>query len=275
MKRRICFIIVFLMLLSGALSGKTDERVIILDDELPKIQRVLPAEPFRPEHLAEAGKATIGDDNRTVISETSLYPFSAIAYIDVTSGCGHNGWSGSGFMISSNLLLTAGHIVYCQVCHAPARGIAFYFGYVNERNYLACNTGNNWRVFIPRQVAEGKNYQTCDYAIFQLDEEIGETTGCFSIRYDVPDDELAGRSFHVAGYKNGILKHDVGEVFPQSEQYLTHYADMEAGNSGCPVYDGDYYVIAINSAEAEDGSQNYAVRITGNIYGQIEMCGRK
>ena len=265
----------FLLLLSCALSEDAAGRIVVMDDYAGEIQEAVPAKPFKPAHLDEVGKVTIGPDDRTAVSETGMYPFSAIAYIDVTSGCSHGGWYGSGFLVSSNLLLTAGHIVYCPECHAPAQKIAFYFGYINERNYLACSTGNNWRVYVPRQVAEGRDYQTCDYAIFRLEEDIGGTTGCFSLRYDVPDEELEGISFHVAGYKNGILKHDTGKVYPQSRQYLTHYADMESGNSGCPVYDSNYYVIAINSAEAEDGSKNYAVRITGDMYGQIEKYGGK
>ena len=275
MKKIISLIFAFLIFFPCALSEDINDHITIIEERTGDIQNPVPPKPFKPAHLDEVGKVTIGQDNRTTVSETGMYPFSAIAYIDVTSGCSHGGWYGSGFLISNDLLLTAGHIVYCPVCHAPAQKIVFYFGYVNERNYLACNAGNNWRVFVPRQVAEGRDYSDCDYAIFQLDEDIGETTGYFSLRYDVPDEELTGLSFQVAGYKNGILKHGIGKVFPQSRQYLAHYADMESGNSGCPVYDSNYYVIAINSAEAEDGSQNYAVRITGDMYGQIEKYGGK
>ena len=271
----ITFIVVIMLLLSCSLASEAEGNIIILDDFTGTIQETDPGKPYKPEHLSEVGKTVIGLDNREIITDPDLYPFSAIAYMDVTSSCSHDGWYGSGFMIGSNLLLTAGHCVFCPECHAPAQEISFYFGYINERNYLACNRGSNWSVYVPRQVAEGKDYNMCDYAIFQLNEDIGEKTGYFSMRYDIPDDELTGLVCHVTGYRDGILKHDMEKVNPQNKWYLVHYADMEPGNSGCPVYDEDNYVIAINSAEAEDGAQNYAVRITADIYGQIEKYGKR
>ena len=263
------------LLFSSAVAEEPDDRIIIIDDIQAATGENGDRGPYKPDHLAEAEKVPIDTDKRIVISEPEEYPFSAIAYIDVTPGCGHSGWYGTGFMIEKNLLMTAGHCLYCPVCHAPAREIAFYFGYRNERNYIACNKGSNWQAYVSRQVAEGKDYQMYDYAVFRLDENIGEKTGYFLIRHDVPDDELAGTSFHVTGYRDGILRIDTDRVEPLNERYLVHYADTEAGNSGCPVYDDDYSVIAINTAEGNDGTRNYAVRITGDIYAVIEAYGNQ
>ena len=260
---------------SYSLAEDMNDRIIVIDGIPASTGENDNREPYKPDHLAEAEKVPIDTDKRIVISEPEKYPFSAIAYIDVTPGCGHSGWYGTGFMIEKNLLMTAGHCVYCPECHAPAQEIAFYFGYRNARNYIACNKGSNWRVYVSRQVAEGKDYQMYDYAVFQLDEDIGKKTGYFKLRHDVPDAELAGASFHVTGYRDGILRIDTDRVEPLNERYLIHYADTEAGNSGCPVYDDDYSVIAINTAEGNDGTRNYAVRITGDIYAMIEAYGKK
>ncbi len=270
MKRIIAWLAAAVLLLSGAGAENISDRIIILDDFPAPAAPAEEREPWKPVHLAEADRATIGSDERVIIARPEEYPYSAIAYLDVTGSCVHGGWYASGFMIEKDLMMTAGHCLYCPLCHAPAQEIDFYFGYRNARNYTVCNRGDSWQAYVPRQVAEGKDYQRYDYAVIRLDENVGVKTGYFAIRHDVPDDELSGASFHVTGYRNGVLRQDMDRVEPVDERYLIHYADTEQQNSGCPVYDQDNRVIAIHTAEGKEGTRNYAVRITGDIYAEIE-----
>ena len=108
-----------------------------------------------------------------------------------------------------------------------------------------------------------------DYGFIRLSENVGKTTGYLGIRYDVPDSELSKESFHVTGYFDGLLKHDAERVQPINEKYLKHFADTVSGNSGCPVYDDNNNVIAINTASKKDASENYAVRFTSEIYSLV------
>lgn len=231
---------------------------------------------FKPEALGEADRAVIGTDNRITIQNPAEYPFSAIAYLDISYGCRHEGAFGTGFMVGEDWLITAGHCFFCPLCHEAAKQFTLFFGYVNERNYLACSQDTDWNAWIVSDaVQRGSEYYKHDYGILHLSIPIGQTTGWFGLRYRVPDEELSRDRYHVTGYRNGILRHDADRVEPIDELYLKHYADTELQNSGCPVYDDAYDVIAINSAEKKDGSENYAVRITDEIFKLMTENGFK
>ena len=270
MKRCLILVLaIFFLPVYSAFSEQSSR--ITLIQEFPKTaQESVDIKPFKPEGLSEADKAIIDTDNRITITNPMEYPFSAIAYMDVTCSCEHGGWFGTGFLVSNDLLVSAGHCLFCPSCQKPAEEIVLYFGYLNERNYLACFKETDWHAWIiSTPVLHGEHYKMDDYGFIRLSENVGKTTGYLGIRYDVPDSELSKGSFHVTGYFDGLLKHDAERVQPINEKYLKHFADTVSGNSGCPVYDDNNNVIAINTASKKDASENYAVRFTSEIYSLV------
>ena len=267
MKRRLlCLLIILFLPFSCAFAKYNNDRITIVQDLPDPMNNVVDSQAFKPEELSEASKAIIDADNRTIQNPTE-YPFTAIAYLDISYDCSHEGAYGTGFLIGKDWLITAGHCFYCPICRKPADKFTLYFGYLKERNYLVRYEDSNWNAWIISDaVRQGTNYYEYDYGVIHLSEPIGLKTGWFKLRYNVPDSELEHGIFHVTGYRNGILKHDADRVQPVDELYLRHFADTEMQNSGCPVYDDSYGVVAINSAEKRDGSENYAVRITAEIY---------
>ena len=71
-------------------------------------------EAYIPQELE---KTVFGRDDRVDIY-ASAYPYSAIANMVVKAQCGCS-WSGTGFMISNNHMLTAAH---CLVCTTHGNG---------------------------------------------------------------------------------------------------------------------------------------------------------
>lgn len=227
-------------------------------------------DPFIPE-TGEEEKAIIEADNRTTITKPSQYPYSAIAYIEAEATCGCP-WTGTGFMISSRWMLTAGHCMYCTDHLKPVKYVKFYFGYKNARNYLLCQDAG-CTIWVSNYVKEGSGYSSDDYAYIRFDKKIGDTVGWFGYWYGAPDNKVDNHVFYCAGYRDGILKSDYDWVNVISEKRISHTIDTLPGNSGAPIFDDDYYVVAIHTAHAHDESENYGVRFTNQLYRFMQSAG--
>lgn len=239
-----------------------------LNDELTNAEAK--GSPIIPESLEE-GKAVIGYDNRIVIANPYQYPYSAIAYILAEGTCGC-AWTGTGFMISNRWMMTAGHCMYCTQHHKPVKYASFFFGYEDERNYLLFQDAG-CTIWVSESVQEERDYHEDDYAFVRFDDPIGEYTGCFGYWYDAPDSIIESEAIYCVGYRDGVLKSDYDWVRVLNSKFLTHTIDMVAGNSGCPLFDKDYYVVAINTAEARDGTENYGVRLTDQMQKSMQREG--
>ena len=88
--------------------------------------------PFIPDDLE---KTVFGKDDSITVSNPASYPFSAIAYMEVTGKCGCD-WTASGYMVGTDKMLTAAHCLFCTEHWEQAEKIIFYFGYKNRRNYM-------------------------------------------------------------------------------------------------------------------------------------------
>ena len=89
-------------------------------------------EPFVPDTLE---KVIVGKDDRVKVKKPKQYPYSAICYMDGKYECGCR-WTGTGFMVSENTLLTCAHLLVCKEHGKWAKKMTFYFGYKNRKNYL-------------------------------------------------------------------------------------------------------------------------------------------
>ena len=264
-------IIAFLVPLSHAAPVSSHISPVSLPPDTVLPENSFPS--YKPASLSEADRAVIGTDARVTVRDVASHPFSAIASMEFTPSCRHGAWTSTGFLVGPDWLLTAGHCLFCPECHAGAKDMVLSFGYLGERNYFARYSGSGWHAWVSDSVLRGENYHEEDYAVISLDERIGDRTGFFGLNFALTGEDLQGRDFHVTGYAKGILRHGSERVQALSEQFLRHFADTEPGYSGCPVYDDEYRAIAINTAAAEDGSENYAVRITPRLYALMRECG--
>lgn len=229
--------------------------------------------PFAPDSL---DKAIIGTDDRITISNTGVYPYSAIAYLEVTGSCGCN-WTATGFMVSRDCLMTGAHCVFCGDHNQGASNFIMYFGYKSNKNYMLKYTDetNYW---YGTNVYENGEFNTdWDFAFIKLRQPVGDKTGWFGL--SVQDDaQLRGASFEVAGYRDGLLKTSrAGTTSIRSQYNITYDNDTLSGNSGCPVFTDDYYAVAINVAHVTNsndvGLYNIGRRITQDLVNEMTRLG--
>ena len=229
-----------------------------LQEELTEV------DSFVPE---DADKAIFGSDDRITVNNTSGWPFRAIAHMQVMGECGDI-WSGTGFMVGKNQLLTAAHCLICPEHGKWAFSTVFYFGYKNTKNYHYKYSGD-FTAVAGNTFSKGAGYEKQgDFACVVFPSNIGDYTGWFGYRYGMPDQELLSRTVYAAGYRDGLLKYDYGKLSSVDDEYLNYKIDTVAGNSGGPIFirdDNDEYR-AVGIIIAENSQENTGYRLTKTIF---------
>lgn len=273
-KYLVAFVSVFLIIClalsfciaDGAREESNEGEVILIDDldefstdESSTSEQELT--PFMPEGI---DKAIIGKDDRYTVNPAA-YPFSAISYMRVKGWCGC-GWTGSGFMVGRNKLLTAAHCLVCTKHSSWAKEITFYFGYRNEKNYSYRYSGA-WKAWAGNLFGNRSYTVVNDFGCVTLNESVGEKTGWFGVRFYGSKTDMRNRLLHVAGYRDGILRNADGFGAERDGDFWRYTIDMLPGNSGCPVFESDNYAIGINIAEVKN-DKNAPLYNTGFVITQ-------
>lgn len=201
----------------------------------------------------------IGEVNRRQITNVNLFPYCAIAYLEITF-VDKATMKASGAFVGDRTIITAGHCVYDQK-HGWAKSVKVTPGgsKSNYSTYISTTvkTVNGW------VNSENQDY---DYGIVKLSNSPG--VGYFGIKAE-NDASLQNKYAYCYGYptdKNaGTLWYDSGIIFELTKRQFLHSADTEDGNSGGPlVLFSDIDCIVGIHAGAELVS-NYATRITNDV----------
>lgn len=215
-------------------------------------------QPFIPEQV---DRAIFGPDNRIRVYEPSVYPFSTIAYMEVRGSCNCS-WTGTGFMIGRDRLLTAAHCLVCPRHSKWAKYIDFYFGYKGRKNYLYRYSGH-WTARVGNMFRNHTYTTASDYGCVKFDKNVGSTTGWLGTWYGMSNARLESTGYVVAGYRGGALTYDTGYAKKIDGNLMGFTMDTLPGNSGGPVFTGDHYAVGIIIAQS--AYRNTAHRLTSSV----------
>ena len=226
-------------------------------------------EPFVPVGLE---KVYIGPDDRITVSNTALYPYSAIAYMEATGKCGCP-WVCTGFMVYKNILVTAAHCMVCSKHNEWADQVTFYFGYKNRSNYLY-KYNEGWNAYAGTLFPNGYDYvaEENDWCVVKFNMNVGEITGYFGLN-QATDSEINSHYYKLAGYRDELLKYDTGFAEVLNDRLMLVYIDALPGNSGSPVFTSDYYAEGIWVAYNETKEENYALRLPSDLWDYLKFYG--
>lgn len=259
MKRLIALLLAMLCLFSCAVAEEEYGPVTQGDPAtIGELTELIDPAPYIPEDLE---KTVFGADDRTTINQTGKYPYSAIAYLIVKGKCGCE-WTGSGFLIGKSAMATAAHCLICKEHGDTPSGITMYFGYKSNKNYAYRYNGGATFWYGANPFVDGRYIADDDYAYLKLEKPVGEKMGTFGIRY--PQD---GARYTLTGYRHGVLKTSSGAIERSTEKLLFYKTDTEPGNSGCPLYDSEYYAVAINVGYND--TYNFARRFTTDVVSEM------
>ncbi len=242
--------------------------------------------PYIPESLSPSGgalsSAVIGLDERETISQTAVYPYSAIGYMSCHADCGCH-WTGSCFMVGAKCAVTAAHCMVCTTHGNTLDRLEIFFGFQPSGKSLCHYTKGTVYWYGTDFMQQDGSYQYTwenslwDYAYIRLEEDVGSRTGWFGISSQVASgvSNKSEQSYWVTGYRDGIMKSARAQLELYDPLMFRYDADTEPGNSGCPVYSSDYYAVGINVSTAswDEDVFNCARRFTGDLIREMEADG--
>lgn len=179
-----------------------------------------------------------GTDDRQPVSDTTLFPWSAIGLLEAT-------WhkpdrviisTATATLIGNRVILTGGHCVYDQE-----------EGWADEILFIPGKNGDEepfGRAYSTRSISQsawvehGDNRY--DMAMVVLDEPLGEQAGFMVIAVE-PETFFTNRSLNTAGYPGEIMPgthqyHTFGSSLGASDGLIRHTLDSEPGQSGSALW---------------------------------------
>ena len=217
-----------------------------------------------------------GPDNRVKITNTTLYPWRAIASLQMVAQ-DNSLWIGTGWFIAPSTVLTAGHCVYIKNSGVPGRD-----GWVKQIQVMPGRNGatlpygsvtsNSFRSVTGWTNSGNENY---DYGVIILPTPLGNTVGWFGFGV-YSDSDLTTTVANISGYpsdKAGGAEQwfDARQVASVTAQKVYYDIDTVGGQSGAPVFrvmsNGDRMGIAIH---AYGGAvTNSGTRINNEVYNNL------
>lgn len=237
-------------------------------------------------NIASYASEIIDDDNRRKIANTDSFPYSAAGQIVTTYENIFNkktnkyekaNYIATGFLEGPDLLVTAGHALYCDVT-ITSDGDDSKEDYTNNPRfpdsiyYFPARNGSidpYGKIEVERIYLEDDYYLNTekDWGCCKLSKKIGNQTGYLGKISNFYKDDYPLVSFGYPASKNGYMYETTGTMtqFEDNGWYYRTTLDTEGGQSGSP------YRININGAYYVCGIHTYSV---GNSYtGGIRIDG--
>ncbi|HEX6290970.1 MAG TPA: serine protease [Herpetosiphonaceae bacterium] len=227
--------------------------------------------PVNDAHIAPAPQgdqvgieSIIGTDSRYQITNTTVYPYRAIAKITSSIG-GCTGW-----LINANTVATAGHCIYgsggwaTNVVVYPGRnGTSTPYG---SCGYTRLYSVSGWTT------SRSPEY---DYGAIKLNCSIGNTTGYFGYRWSSAS--LTGQPSYISGYPgdkpSGTQWRSDDSIRITETRRLFYANDTYGGHSGSPVWNNGASCstcgIAIHAYGVGSNGYNGGTRITEAVFNNL------
>ncbi|TCS93063.1 trypsin-like serine peptidase [Hazenella coriacea] len=172
----------------------------------------------------------IGNDDRTKVTNTTSFPYSAVVHIQSDIGqC-------TGWMIGPHTVATAGHCIYNTSTDRWASWARVYPGKNGSSNPYGYANATGFRSVIGWTQNHNHEY---DYGAIQLDQNIGNSTGWFGYRWQ--SWSYVGESETVVGYPGDkdsgttMWKHK-DKIGKETSEKLYYQNDTIGGQSGSPIW---------------------------------------
>ncbi|NER45828.1 MAG: trypsin-like peptidase domain-containing protein [Symploca sp. SIO1A3] len=235
----------FLNTLKGFVGVQQQE---FLDGLLTKYDMMTPIAPL-PDISQWKGGETTADILEKIIGENTLRPIAflqrglevarSVAYIGVQSG--HERWSGTGFLVTEDLLLTNNHVLSSSDLLLNS---IFRFNYEDDFQGHAQPSDE----YYAKPNGLFHTNQDLDYSLVQLDGEPGRKWGWLPLlSREIKHRERVNIIQHPAGrpkeisFQNNFVEYTGGNVV----QYVTSTLN---GSSGSPVLNDGWEVVALHHA---------------------------
>jgi V8-like Glu-specific endopeptidase len=214
-------------------------------------------------------------DDRTLVTNTRAYPYSAIVALQ---SCFPDGVTefGTGALIDSTHVLTAGHLVYSKL----DGGLTMSILAIPALNGSEMPYGYEFATAVHDYSAYVKyRNPSFDLALVTLAQPIDAAAGTFGLRVE-PTAFFKNRTLFTAGYPGDLsasadqLYAAAGRTTGATASLVSHEIDTEHGDSGSPLWEyrrGLPFIVAVHVGGIGYyySHENTAVRITQSKFEDI------
>ena len=215
-----------------------------------------------------------GVDNRVQITNTSIYPWRAIASLLITARDGST-WIGTGWFIGPHTLMTAGHVV-----HIKNSGVAGRDGWVRSIQVMPGRNGAS----LPYGTVTSTNFRSVngwinngdenfDYGAIIIPTQLGNTVGSFGFGV-YTDADLTSAIGNISGYPGdkpgGTQWYDSRKIASVNATKVFYDIDTAGGQSGSAVYriiGTNRFAVAVHAYGG--ATTNSGTRINNNVYNNM------
>lgn len=224
-----------------------------------------------------------GSDERTLVSDTEAFPYSAICYIEVEWNEYEDPGRATAWMLGPNLAVTSAHAIY-DATYGVADSVTVWPGKCGKwiwNNPFGSSDVDNIKYPLKFQTSRTVGY---DWVVLQLEEDLGNETGWFGFGW-YADEYPVGEPITITGYpgldnnypteeyKQYTMSGEIGPIngfdADEAKRVSFRYSiDTNARQSGSPVYSfrfSQYIVYGIHRG-SYSYTQNEATRITNQIF---------
>jgi V8-like Glu-specific endopeptidase len=218
----------------------------------------------------------IGTDDRILVSDTTIYPYSAVVRVAVDfDGDGIFDTAGSGAMIGANDVLTAGHLLW-NPQYGFAKNIMVMPAEAGAYEPFGSALGQTWTV-PPEYVSSGGGIDY-DIGVINLSTNIGLSTGWFGLQpvsaQTVTDSTVTLDSYptDLTGGEYQYTSSDKVDAVIGNALLYNGALDMYFGSSGGPLWwqmNGGFYIVGVNTFQTVDGLYNGGTMLTNDFFNRV------
>ena len=224
----------------------------------------------------------IFDDNWTRVTNTTTFPYRAIAYLEMTWNVNGKKYvhTGTGFAAGDGKVLTAAHNLYNlsddNIPHGEAPdSIKVVFGKNGSSAYRTA-TATEFYINSEWESHEDANY---DYGVIIVPTSVTDYTGHFGLDYEANTSTrytLSGYPYS-GNYGGKYLYTASGKADTVNSKTIYHYLNATGGVSGAPLYSSDWYAVGLHTwsygSENDPDAFNKATRVTRDVIDFVRNAG--
>ncbi|MFD1431161.1 trypsin-like serine peptidase [Lacticaseibacillus yichunensis] len=209
-------------------------------------------------------ESVIGKDTRTVVANTTQFPYRAIAFLKVYFPKLGGGMyvQGTGTLIGAETVLTAGHVLYDARYGGWAQRVEVIPGY--DRGKAPYGIARSSRLFVPAAYVTNPNDGASDYGLVKLTTQIGNQTGTLTFGTGAS----VGQRVTLAGYSQdlkGQLGVATGPIASMWSPTLAQYQlPTSPSASGSGLFTAQNRVVIVHTSAGV--GYNQGVVITAAVY---------